>query len=83
MPVGKLAGNNIFEKTVPCTNDFFVPQNCAVILSSRLNESHSAILPVIKYMMKNKATTANVINSNSIISTDAKMLLANASAKLL
>lgn len=57
IPALLMPANNTLEKTVPCTNDFFEPQNRAVIRSSRLNRSFTVIRLIEEYTMKNKVIT--------------------------
>ena len=46
-PIGNVGGNKIAENTVPWTNDFLVPQNCAVIRSSILKFKRFDIKPIL------------------------------------
>ena len=70
IPNIELVPNITLEKTVPCTNDFFDPQNNAVILSSVLNFNTLQITFNTPYKIKNIATTPINIYSKILNETD-------------
>ncbi len=67
MPVIEAFAKSILLITVPCTNDFFEPQNITVMVSSLLKPSSLPIFWVMNSNVKNKNNIPEASKSMSMI----------------